>query len=57
MLRATAVDLLLNDRQLASLRNVVGRLTRRDVCDQLADLLACVIDRDRRVVPGPTWFI
>src|SRR6185503_1447140 len=50
LFHTTAGNLLLNNRKLSSLRNVVGRLTGRDVCDQLRDLFAFVINWTRRVL-------
>ena len=49
LLHATTRTLLFNYRQLSALRNVVGGFARRDVCDQLADLFAGVVDWNRRV--------
>jgi len=49
LLQTTARTLLPNDRQLSSLRNLVGRLTGGDVCDQLSDLFARLVNWNRRV--------
>ena len=50
LFHTTARNLLLNNRELSSVRNVVGRLTGRDVPDQLCDLLAFIINRTRGVL-------
>ena len=50
LFHTTAGNLLLNNRKLSSLRNVVGRLTGRDVRDQLCDLFAFVANWTCRVL-------
>ena len=55
VLHPTTGALLFNNCQLSSLRNLAGRLTGRDVCDQLADLLACVTAWNRRVLLATFW--
>ena len=49
LLHTTARTLLLNYRKLSALRNVAGRLARRDARNQLSDLFASVVDWTHRV--------
>src|SRR5215510_13260174 len=49
VLYTTAGSFLLDDRKPFPLRNLVRRLTGRNVCDQLRDLSACVVARNRRM--------